>query len=251
MFVFLEIDQLLKKTKVLYDQVCLTLVLILLMLIKWLVQCFIMLIKWLVHHVCLTLMLIFLMVIKLLYLLQTLLNVNYKTTGTKNEKNGIFQVRSLFRPSPTLQSVHCVREPPLLKIQDYTTVHGVLCDTPDALWWNWKTMKKFFLNHWVPSLKSSNFPRIIKRGMCQQYRRIPRYPVIRWLRTAHLCLFVRMQRLLTLLPVILLVINISSSDSEDEKLIQVHVIKDRFVENIRRIINFIVNSKYIQYNSKL
>ena len=60
-----------------------------------------------------------------------------------------------------------------------------------------------------------------------------------------------MQRLLTLLPVILLVINISSSDSEDEKLIQVHVIKDRFVENIRRIINFIVNSKYIQYNSKL
>ena len=34
MFVFLEIDQLLKKTKVLYDQVCLTLVLILLMLIK-------------------------------------------------------------------------------------------------------------------------------------------------------------------------------------------------------------------------
>ena len=65
------------------------------------------------------------------------------------------------------------------------------------------------------------------------------------MRTAHLCLFVRMQRLLTLLPVILLVINISSSDSEDEKLIQVHVIKDRFVENIRRIINFIVNSKYI------
>ena len=60
-----------------------------------------------------------------------------------------------------------------------------------------------------------------------------------------------MQRLLTLLPVILLVINIPSSDSEDEKLIQVHVIKDRFVENIRRIINFIVNSKYIQYNSKL
>ena len=65
------------------------------------------------------------------------------------------------------------------------------------------------------------------------------------MRTAHLCLFVRMQRLLTLLPVILLVINISSSDSEDGKLIQVHVIIDRFVQNIRRIINFIVNSKYI------
>ena len=103
MFVFLEIDQLLKKTKVLYD------------------------------HVCLTLMLIILMLIKLLYLLQTLLNVNYKTTGTKNGKNGIFQVRSLFCPSPTLQSGHCVGELPLLKIQDYTTVHGVLCDTPDAL----------------------------------------------------------------------------------------------------------------------
>ena len=54
-----------------------------------------------------------------------------------------------------------------------------------------------------------------------------------------------MQRLLTLLPVILLVINISSSDSEDGKLIQVRVIIDRFVQNIRRIINFIVNSKYI------
>ena len=65
------------------------------------------------------------------------------------------------------------------------------------------------------------------------------------MRTAHLCLFVRMQRLLTLLPVILLVINISSSDSEDGKLIQVRVIIDRFVQNIRRIINFIVNSKYI------
>ena len=55
-------------------------------------------------------------------ILQTLLNVNYSITATKNETNGIFHVYHYFRPPPSIFRTLCWRAPPpLLKFPDYTS----------------------------------------------------------------------------------------------------------------------------------